>query len=106
MPCELPRQQIHKDYSAIDALPNGLPPLRFNDGDVVIRLSASPSSCLLLHSDILKKRMPQLAPALAERWGQSDSITHPLTGKGEQMYTLALKPVDGTLLLEGKVRVC
>lgn len=83
---------------------SGFPALRYNDGDVIVKISQRPSECLLLHSSVLKAAMPQLAPAFAARWGQGDAVEHPVTGAQFTVYTLALKGVEETVLLEGKVR--
>ncbi|KAI7366179.1 hypothetical protein KC354_g4333 [Hortaea werneckii] len=79
-----------------------LPRLRFNDGDVIIKLSINPDHHLLVHSDVVRTGLPTLAPALKPEWSVPEVMKHPITGKEINVYSLALKSVDQTILLEGK----
>ncbi|KAI7264320.1 hypothetical protein KC345_g8851 [Hortaea werneckii] len=79
-----------------------LPPLRFEDGDVIIKLSADPNRHLLLHRDLIRVGLPTLGPALKPVWNLPETIKHPLTEKEIDVYSLALKSVEHTVLLEGK----
>lgn len=80
-----------------------LPRLRFDDGNVIIKLSDNRDRYLLVHSDIIKVGLPTLAPTLKPEWSVPETITHPLTGMEVNVHSLALKSVDQTILLEGKV---
>lgn len=80
-----------------------LPRLRFDDGDVIIKLSTNPDHHLLVHSDVIRIGLPTLGPALKPEWSVPEVIEHPRTGKKINVQSLALKSVDETILLEGKV---
>lgn len=82
-----------------------LPPLRFEDGDVIIKLSADHNRHLLVHSDVIRAGFPTLGPALKPQWNIPETIKHPLTGRQIDVHSLALKSVEHTILLEGKVCV-
>lgn len=82
-----------------------LPRLRCDDGDVIIKLSTDRDRHLLVHSDVIRIGLPILAPALKPEWSVPEAIEHPRTGKKINVYSLALKSVDQTILLEGKVCV-
>ncbi|KAI7205550.1 hypothetical protein KC316_g188 [Hortaea werneckii] len=79
-----------------------LPRLRFDDGDVIIKLSTKPYRHLLVHSDVIRIGLPTLAPALKPEWSVPEVIEHPRTGKKINVHSLALKSADQTILLEGK----
>ncbi|GAB1733593.1 hypothetical protein NU195Hw_g1518t1 [Hortaea werneckii] len=55
--------------------------LRFDDGDVVVKLGIEPNSHLLVHSEIIKLAMPTLAPMFKAKWSTPETIVHPTTGK-------------------------
>ncbi|KAI7157993.1 hypothetical protein KC349_g5154 [Hortaea werneckii] len=76
-----------------------LPRLRFDDGDVIIKLSTNPDHHLLVHSDVIRIGQPTLAPALKREWSVPEVM---ITGKEINVHSLALKSVDQTILLEGK----
>lgn len=80
-----------------------LPKLRFDDGNVLIKLSINRDRYLLVHSDVIKVGLPNLAPTLKREWSVPEVIKHPLSEKEINIYSLALKSVDQTILLEGKV---
>ncbi|KAI7407077.1 hypothetical protein KC328_g683, partial [Hortaea werneckii] len=79
-----------------------LPKLRFDDGNVLIKLSINRDRYLLVHSDVIKVGLPNLAPTLKREWSVPEVIKHPLSEKEINIYSLALKSVDQTILLEGK----
>ncbi|KAI6915345.1 hypothetical protein KC334_g26 [Hortaea werneckii] len=81
---------------------DSLPPLRFEDGDVIIKLSADHNRHLLVHSDVIRAGLPTLGPVLKPVWNVPQTINHPLTGRQIDVYGLALKSVEHTILLEGK----
>ncbi|KAI6816105.1 hypothetical protein KC332_g7997 [Hortaea werneckii] len=87
---------------AYQILRTKLPALRFDDGDVVVKLGVEPHSHLLVHSERVKLAMPTLAPMFKAEWSTSETIVHPVTGKEVKVYSLGMKSVDSTLLLEGK----
>ena len=83
-----------------------LPALRFESGDLVIKLTNDPRDWLLVHSEIVAASSPVLAASLSRAWAQYahlDSIKHPSTGENVLVRTLALTQVEGTFFLEGKV---
>ncbi|KAI6855993.1 hypothetical protein KC338_g8638 [Hortaea werneckii] len=79
-----------------------LPRLRFDDGNVIIKLSANRGRHLLVHSDVIRIGLPTLAPTLKPEWSHSETIKHPVSGVEVDIHALALKSVDETILLEGK----
>ena len=85
-----------------------LPSLQFDYFDLVIKLGRKPEDWLLVHSEVLRRTCPLLAPGITATWDHTSSapekIMHPRTGQSVQVRTKALKLVDGTFLLEGKVR--
>lgn len=84
-----------------------LPDLRFESGDLVIKLSANPKDWLLVHGEVIAANCPVIAAILSPAWADHanlDSIKHPTTGENVMVRTLALKQVEGTYFLEGKVR--
>ncbi|KAI7264317.1 hypothetical protein KC345_g8852 [Hortaea werneckii] len=66
---------------AYQILRNKLPALRFDDGDVVVKLGVEPHSHLLVHSEIIKLAMPTLAPMFKAEWRSPETIVHPTKGK-------------------------
>lgn len=82
-----------------------LPRLQFEDGDLLIKLSKH--HWLLVHSAVVANVSPVLGTSFTDAWTDSgnnlETIVHPVTGKNINVRTLALKRVDGTYLLEGKV---
>lgn len=82
-----------------------LPPLQFENCDVIVKLSADHNRHLLVHSDVIRAGFPTLGPASKPQWNIPETIKHPLTGKQIDVYRLALKSVEHTILLEGKVCV-
>ncbi|KAI6789190.1 hypothetical protein KC361_g8646 [Hortaea werneckii] len=87
---------------AYQILRNKLPALRFDDGDVVVKLGVEPHSHLLVHSEMIKMGTPTLAPVFKAQWNTPETIVHPTKGKKINVYSLGMKSVDRTLLLEGK----
>ncbi|KAI7344996.1 hypothetical protein KC320_g8558 [Hortaea werneckii] len=79
-----------------------LPRLRFDDGNVIIKLSDNRDRHLLVHSDVIRIGLPTLAPTLKPEWSHPETIKHPVSGVEVDIHTLALKSVDETILLEGK----
>ncbi|KAK3723741.1 hypothetical protein LTR37_001622 [Vermiconidia calcicola] len=90
-------QQILRGHN-----PNNLPTLRFNDGDVVIKLGESPNEWLLVHKSIIQAGMPLLAPTFKADWAKPDIVEHPTTGEQVEVHTVAIKYADQTYVLEGK----
>ncbi|KAK5112891.1 hypothetical protein LTR85_011118 [Meristemomyces frigidus] len=93
------------DTAIENEVSNGLRNLRYDDGDVVIKLGKTKEHLLLVHSDVLRQWMPTLAPSLKPEWSvySSPELTkHPNTGSDVKVHTLALKYVDNTFLLEGQ----
>ncbi|KAI6817896.1 hypothetical protein KC340_g17532 [Hortaea werneckii] len=82
-----------------------LPPLQFENCDVIVKLSADHNRHLLVHSDVIRAGFPTLGPASKPQWNIPETIKHPLTGKQIDVYRLALKSVEHTILLEGKEEV-
>ncbi|KAF2167480.1 hypothetical protein M409DRAFT_22288 [Zasmidium cellare ATCC 36951] len=78
--------------------------LRFADGDLVIKLSANTSLDILIHKDVVAKHCKTLAPALGKCDIFDKSIDINMPGKITPMklYSLGLKFVDRTLVLEGQ----
>jgi len=73
---------------------------------LVIKLSADPEDWLLVHGKVVAENSSALAASLSTAWAETaklDSIKHPITGDRVLVRTLALKQVDGTFFLEGKV---
>lgn len=102
----LPSEPTMSDSDSIKAyqiLRHKLPALRFDDGDVVVKLGVEPDSHLLVHSEIIKLGMPTLAPTFKAEWSTPETIVHHPKGKEVKVYSLGMKSVDSTLLLEGKV---
>ena len=87
------------DQQMIDSLPA----LRFDGGNVIIKLNADPNSWLIVHAEIFDKHMPALSPGFKPQWGRSTKVFHPGKEVDVDVYTLGLKYVDDTYLLEGKV---
>lgn len=84
-------------------LSSKLPALRFDDGDVIIKLGVEPDRHVLVHSEMIKLAMPTLAPMFKAEWSTPETIVHPTKNKEVKVYSLGMKSVDDTLLLEGKV---
>lgn len=82
-----------------------LPRLQFEDGDLLIKLSKH--HWLLIHSAVVANVSPVLGTGFSDAWTDSgnnlETIVHPVTGREVTVRTLALKRIDGTYLLEGKV---
>lgn len=82
-----------------------LPRLQFEDGDLLIKLSKH--HWLLVHSAVVANVSPVLGTGFSDPWTDSgnnvETIAHPVTDREVAVRTLALKRVDGTYLLEGKV---
>ncbi|KAI7211456.1 hypothetical protein KC333_g7669 [Hortaea werneckii] len=91
-----------KDIEVYQILRKKLPSLRFDDGDVVVKLGVEPDSHLLIHSEMIKLAMPTPAPMCKAKWGTPETIVHPTTGKEVKVFSLGMKSVDNTMLLEGK----
>ena len=84
-----------------------LPNLQFDDSDLVIKLGREPETWLLVHAEVLRSTCSLLAPGISETWDDTSSapekVEHPGTGAQVAVRTKALKLVDGTYVLEGKV---
>ena len=69
---------IRKRYGSTDFTPSTfldpLPDLRFNDGDVIVKLRESPDSWLLLHKKTIQATMPVLGQALTEDWERHELV--------------------------------
>lgn len=77
--------------------------LRFEDGDVLVKLSADPEDWLLLHSKVLGSVSPVLYSAFKDEWSRSTiSIIHPVTKRETRVFVLCLQydPTIGTLFLQ------
>lgn len=82
------------------------PSLRFEDGDLVIKLGHDSKDWLIIHSAVFAAVSPVFAASSSARWEEHakiDKIIHPGTKKEVAVRTLALAYVDGTYVLEGKV---
>ncbi|GAB7333685.1 hypothetical protein MBLNU13_g05232t1 [Cladosporium sp. NU13] len=82
-----------------------IPRLRFEQGDLVIKLGHEPSRWLIIHSKVFAAVSPVFRASTSEAWketAQLDAIKHPRTGKDVEVRTLALKRVDDTYILECK----
>lgn len=82
-----------------------IPRLRFEQGDLVIKLGHEPSRWLIIHSKVFAAVSPVFRASTSEAWketAQLDAIEHPRTGKDVEVRILALKRVDDTYILEGK----
>ena len=84
-------------------LHTSLPDLRFSTGNVIIKLGESPEDWLLLHKDVIQATMPVLGTAMAGTWNRQEVIQDPSTNTKVEVYSFALKFVEDTWLLEGKV---
>ena len=81
---------------------NKVPDLRFDDGNVIIKLGKSSQDWLLLHKEVVQARLPLLAPVFSTDWGRKQLVEHPKTGEQLEVYYFGLKYVDKTWLLKGK----
>ncbi|KAM0690047.1 hypothetical protein Q7P36_008814 [Cladosporium allicinum] len=82
-----------------------LPDLRFETGDLIIKLSNDREDWLLVHSEVVAANSPMLAASLSSAWAECarlDKIKHPATGEERLVRSLALKQLEGTFFLEGK----
>ena len=82
-----------------------IPRLRFEHGDLVVKLDREPSKWLIIHSKVFAAVSPVFKASASEVWkgcAQLDTIKYPSTGKVVEVRTLALKRVDDTYILEGK----
>lgn len=82
-----------------------IPRLRFEHGDLVVKLGREPSGWLIIHSRVFAAVSPVFKASVGEAWketAQLDTIKHPRTRKDVEVRTLALKRVDDTYILEGK----
>ena len=83
-----------------------MPSLRFETADLVIKPSAHPNDWFFIHSAVAAASSPVLTASLSKAWTQSaqlDSVKHPATGEDVLVRTLALKQIEETFFLEGKV---
>lgn len=80
--------------------------LRFEDGDVVVKLSRHPSGWLLLNSEVLSQASPVLERSFSKSWGRGKMVRHPNSGGKVNVYTLSLvyDHDEGTYFLESEVR--
>ena len=84
-----------------------IPRLRFEHGDLVVKLDHEPRNWLIIHSKVFAAVSPVFKASTSEAWkatAQLDTIKHPVTGKDVEVWTLALKRVEDTYILDGKVR--
>lgn len=85
-----------------------LPNLQFDGSDLVIKLGHKPEDWLLVHAEVLRSTCPLLARGISETWDNTssapDKVKHPRTGAHVAVRTKALKLVDRTYVLEGKVQ--
>ena len=83
-----------------------LPRLRFEHGELVIKLDRNPMRWLIIHSKVFAAVSPVFRASASGAWkeqAQLDTIKHPNTGEDVEVRTLALKRVQDTYILEGKV---
>ena len=74
--------------------------LRFEDGDVLVKLSSDPNDWLLLHKDTITEAIPQLAGMFRFAGGPTPmNVSDPASGVQCSFYTLSIKHVDNTLIL-------
>lgn len=90
-----------KDYSENRDWRN----LRFEGGDVVVKLTRHPSGWRLLHSSVLSEASPVLAKSFQKEWSRAKTVNDPANGKEVQVHTLSLMwdPSDETYFLQTEV---
>jgi hypothetical protein len=81
------------------------PPLRYENGDVIVKLNLHPKDWLLLNADVIRTTMPTLVPSLKSTWYKPMEITRPdapATEPPAEVYMLALhySQKDQTYVLE------
>lgn len=72
----------------------------------MIKLGDVPSDWLIIHSEVFAAVSPVYKRSTGPAWAESnklDLIKHPGTGEEVSVRTLAMKVVDDTYVLEGKV---
>ncbi|KAK4500703.1 hypothetical protein PRZ48_008892 [Zasmidium cellare] len=79
-------------------------PLRFEDGDVVVKLTRHPSGWLLLNSEVLSRASPVLERSFSERWSRSKAVEHSKSGGKVKVYFLSLiyDHHEGTYFLDSE----
>ena len=109
---QCPRLTISSDYGPLSIcypdydLGCNLPDLRFETGDLIIKLSNDREDWLFVHSEVVAANSPMLAASLSSAWAECarlDKIKHPAAGEERLVRSLALKQLEGTFFLEGKV---
>lgn len=81
--------------------------LRFEDGDVLVKLSPDPEDWLLLHSHVLGSVSPIMHAAFKDEWSRNTvNVVHPITKREYQLYVLCPQydPTIGALFLQPEVR--
>ncbi|KAF2167373.1 hypothetical protein M409DRAFT_22184 [Zasmidium cellare ATCC 36951] len=63
---------------------------RFEDGDVVVKLTRHPSGWLLLSSSALAEASPVLAKSFSKEWNRAKTVVYPRTGETVRIFTLSL----------------
>lgn len=82
--------------------------LQFETGDLMIKLSRDPEDFLLVHSELFATYSSIFRASISPAWARSsppDIVQHPITREKVHIRVLALKKVDDTLVLEGRVRL-
>lgn len=83
-----------------------IPRLHFETGDLLIKLTWNDT--LIIHSEVFAAFSPIFRASISGDRATNfptDIIRHPVTGNDVALRTLALKRVEGTLVLEGRVRL-
>lgn len=74
--------------------------LRFEDGDLLVKLENDPNDWLLLNKKTVSAAVPQLAAMFRFARGPTQTeVVDPSTAATLSYYTLSLKLVDDTLVL-------
>ena len=87
------------DRASIDQPPS----LRFDTGNVIIKLGEDPTGWLLVHKHVIQATIPVLSHALDEGWNRQEIIKDLKSNEDHKVYSFALKCVDNAWLLEGRV---
>jgi hypothetical protein len=88
-------------------------PLRLAGGTLRIKLTANNADDLILDRNVVAANCPALAPLLrapnesgyCAAWDKSRPVKVPGQEDEARVFTLALKKINGTMLLEGQVGV-
>lgn len=84
--------------------PPSLPPMRFEGGDVIIKISSDPREWLLLHASVLRAASDYFNSFLQPIWGRPPIITDEKGEHNIEVYSLAMVIEDYTYFLKANVR--